>query len=224
MRTPRGGDAPGPRFRTVVFDVDSTLSGIEGVDWLASQCAPQAAHEVARLTDLSMAGAIAVHEVFGKRLELIRPDRAAVERLTAAYSSHATPGAAGCIAALKRAGIRVIALSGGFLPAVRPFCVSLGVAADDLRAVDLHFAADGSYAGFESGSPFTTNTGKADVLRTLQLDPPVLAVGDGMTDAAMREVADGFCAFTGWVSRANVIAAADYTAVTMAEVEALVLG
>ncbi len=40
----------------------------------------------------------------------------------------------------------------------------------------------------------------------------------------MREVADGFCAFTGWVSRANVIAAADYTAVTMAEVEALVLG
>ena len=67
-----------PGFRTVIFDCDSTLSAIEGIEELA------VAHreEIARLTDLAMQGAVPLEEVYGRRLDLIRPSRQEVERFT----------------------------------------------------------------------------------------------------------------------------------------------
>ena len=41
-----------PKFRTVLFDCDSTLSAIEGIDELAVHCRD----EVEQLTDAAMRG------------------------------------------------------------------------------------------------------------------------------------------------------------------------
>jgi len=64
-----------PRFRTVLFDCDSTLSAIEGIDELAVHCRD----DVEQLTDAAMRGRIPLEEVYGRRLRLVQPTRAAVE-------------------------------------------------------------------------------------------------------------------------------------------------
>src|SRR3569623_1791735 len=58
-------EAPGgPRFGTVVLDVDSTISGIEGIDWLARRRGEIIAHKGASRTDAAMRGEIPLESVY----------------------------------------------------------------------------------------------------------------------------------------------------------------
>ena len=199
-----------PRFASVVLDVDSTLSGIEGIDWLATLRGPEVSAAVADLTDRAMRGAIALDAVFGERLALVRPSRREVAALTAAYEACVAPGAADAVRLLRAAGVRVVAVSGGLREAVAPFVASLGVPDADVHAVAVTFDAAGEFAGFDEGSPLATAVGKRTLVESLDLPAPVLAVGDGATDLAIRPVVAAFGAFTGFVKRDAVVAGADY--------------
>jgi phosphoserine phosphatase len=66
---------PRPRFASVVIDVDSTLSGIEGIDWLAALRGPEMAAKISALTDRAMRGEITLDAVYGERLKMIAPTR-----------------------------------------------------------------------------------------------------------------------------------------------------
>ena len=211
-----------PRFGSVVFDCDSTLSAIEGIDELAG------AHraEIQALTDAAMRGEIALEDVYGRRLEIVRPSRERVEQLARRYVEALVPGARELVRALRAARVLVRVVSGGLRPAVLPMTRTLGIDDDVVAAVDVRFDADGAYAGFDADSPLTRSDGKAAVLRGWlpELVAPVLMVGDGVTDLEARPPADMFAAFTGVVARERVVSAADFVAANMEEIGALVLG
>jgi phosphoserine phosphatase len=212
------------RFATVVLDVDSTVSGIEGIDWLAKRRGPEIAAEVARLTDDAMRGVIPLESVYGARLATIRPSSSDIAALAAAYQEHMAPGISGALEKMRLAGAKVVLVSGGLRPAIRPMAEALGVADADLHAVEVWFDAAGNYAAFDSASPLTTSFGKRTVLEELQLARPVFAAGDGATDVAMRAVAERFAAYAGFVRRENVVAQADVVVESFAEIAAQVLG
>lgn len=198
-----------PRFASVVLDVDSTVSGIEGIDWLARRRGGTVAADIARLTADAMRGAIPLEDVYGRRLSIIRPTRAEVEALANAYVAAIATDCPATIASLRRAGIRLALVSGGIRQALIPLARYLGVGPGDLHAVDLEFDADGNYASFDESSPLTTSSGKATVVASLGLPRPILAVGDGHTDLAMRSAVDSFAAFTGFTARDAVVRGAD---------------
>ena len=198
-----------PRFASVVLDVDSTLSGIEGIDWLATRRGPEVSAAVADLTDRAMRGVIPLDAVFGTRLAMVRPTRHEVAALTAAYIAAAAPGAGDAVGTLLGAGTRVVVVSGGLREAVAPFAATLGVPDGDVHAVRVSFDADGQYAGYDEASPLATAAGKRTLVESLALPAPALAVGDGATDLAIRPAVAAFAAFTGFVRRdAGVQAAA----------------
>ena len=147
-----------PRFRTVLFDCDSTLSAIEGIDELAVHCR----HEVERLTDAAMRGRIPLEEVYGRRLGLVQPARVAVDALGREYVARLVPDAAATVAALHAAGVDVRIISGGLLPAVLAVARVVGVGVNRVAAVDITFSADGSYAGFDASSPLSMSGGKRE--------------------------------------------------------------
>ena len=212
-----------PRFSSVVLDVDSTVAGIEGIDWLAQRRGPDVAARVTALTDRAMAGEVALDAVYGQRLAMIRPTRDEVSALGAQYVEAMAPGVGEAIARLRAAGVRVVLVSGGLREAILPLARRLGLPDDALHAVGVRFDADGGYAGFDERSPLATQGGKPVVVRALALPGPVLAVGDGSTDLAMRGVADAFAAYTGFVRRDAVAAAADHEIDSFARLRALVL-
>jgi phosphoglycolate phosphatase-like HAD superfamily hydrolase len=90
--------------------------------------------------------------------------------------------------------------------------------------VSLRFDKRGKYAGFDERSPLATQQGKAQVVRELALGAPVLGVGDGATDLAMKPSVAAFAAFTGFVRREPVVHGADHVVESFAQLEALVLG
>lgn len=196
-----------PWFSSVILDCDSTLSAIEGVDEVAG---PHKA-ESERLTELAMQGKLPLEEVYGQRLALIRPTRRAIEALGDKYIAAIVPGAREAIDALHRAGITVQVVSGGFAQPVERLAQHLGIAAERVAAVRLHFHPDGSYRDFDRESPMARSGGKREWIRANQhrLPPRRLMVGDGVTDLEARAVVDCFAAFTGVARREAVAAAAD---------------
>ena len=225
MTAPDDARRVAPRFATVVLDVDSTLSGVEGIDWLAARRDAGTAAWVRRLTNEAMNGRITLEKAYARRLERIAPARDEVRALAAQYRAALAPGAGAAIAELQRAGVRVIAVSGGLREAIIPLCVDVSIPEHDVFAVGIEWDAHGAYRGFEHTSPLTTQRGKAAVLRTLALPRPMLAVGDGSTDVAMKDsgAADQFAAFVAFVRREGVVAAADHVLQSFDELLSLVL-
>jgi len=195
------------RYRTVIFDCDSTLSALEGIDELAG---PHRA-EVARLTELAMAGEIALEEIYGRRLAFLRPTRAQVEALGRRYIEAVVPDAAETVGALQRAGVVVQVVSGGLLLPVLTLARHLGIPDTRVAAVPIWFDAAGEYAGFDVTSPFAQSGGKRRWIESNlhRLPRPILLVGDGATDLETRPVVDTFAAFTGVARRAPVVAEAE---------------
>lgn len=203
-----GARAELARFAAVAFDCDSTLSAIEGIDELARRAGCY--DEVEPLTRLAMDGQMSIEDVYVRRMDLVRPDRAAIDWLAQLYVATMTPGAIEAIAALKAAGCHVAIISGGLRPAILPLAAELGVAAADVHAVDVMLAADGTYLDFERTSPLTRPDGKAVICAGLiARHGPAALVGDGSTDVAAKSAGAFVVGYGGVVARENVKATAD---------------
>lgn len=201
-----------PPFTTVVFDCDSTLSSIEGICELAGA---RHAAELATLTSMVMDGEAPLEEVYGRRLEIVRPTRNDVQRIGERYIETLLPNVEELVGALRFLGKRVAIVSGGLLPSVTRLAVHLGI--EEVYAVGIHFHHDGSYAGFEETSPLARAGGKPEILRALG-DPAAPAsagatvlIGDGTTDLEAAPWVARFVAFGGVERREAVFAGARVT-------------
>ena len=209
------------KFASVVLDVDSTLCGVEGIDWLAQRRGGAVAAQIRALTDRAMNGEITLDAVYAERLAIIKPAREDIDALTQVYRQTMAEGAARTIAKLRDAGITVVLVSGGIRQAIAPLARELGVI---VEAVELRFDPSGAYADFDRASPLATQHGKLDVDRRLALSRPILAVGDGSTDLAMKPAVDRFVAYTGFARRQPVVDQADEEIAGYAELERIALG
>ena len=102
-----------PPFRTLVLDVDSTVSGIEGIDWLAARRGEAICRRVSELTWEAMQGRLPLEQVYGARLAEIRPRRDEVDALSRAYVDAMAPGVVEVVARIRSAGVQVLLVSGG---------------------------------------------------------------------------------------------------------------
>jgi phosphoserine phosphatase len=210
-----------PKFKTVIFDVDSTLAAIEGIDWLAALRSPDIARESEELTARAMAGEMPIEAVYTRRLERIRPTAAELLLLAGAYQLAVEAGAKELIAELHDAKVHVHLLSGGLRPSIIPLALQLGVPADRVHAVSLAKDTDSTFSLLDGDQPLSTQQGKPLTVQRLQLRGPVCMVGDGSTDAAVRGVVDTFLAYTGVARREKVVAVADAEADSFAALRPL---
>ena len=100
-------------FKLIGFDMDSTLINIECVDEIAAAAGKK--DEVAAITDAAMRGEIADYkESLRQRVALLKG--VLVTHLEDVYSQRLqlNPGAAELVAACKKAGLKVLLVSGGF--------------------------------------------------------------------------------------------------------------
>jgi phosphoserine phosphatase SerB len=189
-------------FDRVVFDCDSTLSEIEGIDELAAMNGVP--YEVSELTRLAMGGHVRFEEVFGRRLDLIKPNKRQVAALGKLYTSTLVEDAAPAVAALQHLGIDVHLLSGGYREALLPMAEKLGVPTERLHANDLFFDERGEYAGFDEVNPLCRSGGKAEILKELPSSANTLLIGDGASDAEVCPHVELFVGYGGVEKRGHV--------------------
>jgi len=218
-----------PKFASVVFDADSTLSAMEGIDWLGALRGPEVAVEIEALTNLAMDGLVPLDDVYALRIARIRPTGDELRELGEVYVQRVVPGVKALIADLHAAGVTTVIVSGGIREALLPLAAYLGVPASRVHAVGLRCSADdGVYDALDGAQLLATQAGKVQVVEMLVREGvvtgPIALVGDGATDAAVRGVVDAFLAFTGVVRREAVVAVAAGEARDMAGLSEMLLG
>lgn len=196
-------------YDIVVFDCDSTLTEIEGIDTLASFIHKE--EEVARLTDGAMNGEASFENIFPKRLNLISPYRKHLDLLGEKYIKRRVNNARSVIKTLHNLDKEVFIISGGYTQAVSIFAAYLGVPQSNLWAIDLKFDQRGNYLGYNQNNPLVKNDGKKRILDQLKRrrQASIVFVGDGVTDLLAKDVVDLFVGFGGVKVRDKVKKEAD---------------
>jgi phosphoserine phosphatase len=146
-------------FDIICFDCDSTLSKIEGIDELGRHV--DKFDEMVALTNAAMNGELALEEVYGKRLDLIKPDQAQMAWLADLYISEIVEGVETVFNTLLAQGKQVHIISGGIRQAILPLAKKLGIPETQVHAVDVLFNKDGSFQNFDQQSPLARTGGKA---------------------------------------------------------------
>ena len=207
-------------YDEIFFDCDSTLSTIEGIDELARIKGVE--ERIVALTNAAMNGLIPLQEVYAERLRLLRPTRADMRAIEAAYKSTVVPDTRETIRALHELGRTCYIVSGGLADAVIGFAEWLGVPRQRVHAVGVTYNQlsgrwwdyqncaqggnpDESYLLYDDG-PLTKQHGKIDVIRAARtLDKRAMLIGDGSSDLAAAPAVDLFCGFGGVVARPLVM-------------------
>jgi phosphoserine phosphatase len=176
-------------FKLIAFDMDSTLINIECVDEIADAVGRKA--EVAAITEATMRGEIADFKTsLRRRVALLKGVTLASMEDVYAQRLQLNPGAAELVAACKKAGMKVLLVSGGFTFFAERVCERLGI--DYMRSNVLEIE-DGVLTGRMIDQPWGDICDGAEKRKTLieictqlGINPQqAIAVGDGANDLPM---------------------------------------
>jgi len=190
------------RGKIAFFDCDSTISTIEGIDELARARGEEIFQKVVELTHAGMNGTVPLHEVFPRRMDILKPDLATCQTVAQQYIDTIVPGVREVLQALRDEDWTIVILSGGFAPLIQPLAQHLGIRF--VEAVPLHHDADGHYTGYGADYPTTRNGGKPEIIREWKkamLPKTTLMVGDGISDLETASEVDCFVGFGGVIAR-----------------------
>lgn len=211
------------RCASLVIDVDSTLSAVEGIEWLAMRRPPDVRARITAATEAAMRGDVPLEDVYGERLDAVRPTMREITELGAAYIAAISPGARDAIGLIRDRGVQPVIVSGGIRQAILPLAAYVGIPDADTHAVSLQFDDAGRYVGFDSASPLWQTDGKPRCVAALGLPDPIAAIGDGATDAQLVGTVAMFIAFTGVACHDRVVEVANAVISTFAELPPLIL-
>jgi phosphoserine phosphatase len=176
---------PQPRklsdFRLLVMDMDSTLITIETIDELADLVGRKA--EVAAVTVQAMRGEIEYDESLRRRVAVLKGlPESALEQL---YTERVklSPGAERMIAGVKKTGLKILLVSGGFTHVTERLKTRLGL--DYVRSNKL-VVKNGKFTGELEGRIVNAD-GKREALLSARDElgatrDQIIAIGDGAND------------------------------------------
>ncbi len=180
-------------FKLIAFDMDSTLINIECIDEIADAVGLKA--EVAAITEATMRGEIADFKTSLRRrvallkgVSVVSMERVYTERL------QLNPGATELVAACKKAGMKVLLVSGGFTFFADRVAARLGI--DYAKSNQLE-ALDGVLTGQLLDQPWGVICDGEEKRKTLLetctllgIEPSqAIAMGDGANDLPMMGAA-----------------------------------
>ncbi|MDZ7735524.1 MAG: HAD-IB family phosphatase [Gammaproteobacteria bacterium] len=193
----------GPPYDLILFDCDSTLCRMEGLDRLAERAG--LAEQLRPLTEAAMNGEIDFEQAYADRLARLQPDLDSVNWLGGEYCDQIVTGAVELIHALHERGKQVHVLSGGIHQALLPLAGVLDIPSERLHAVNLLFDEAGNYRDYDRTSPLTRQHGKAAACSEMIGDGShAVLIGDGVTDLEAAAAGVDFIGFGGVVRRPAV--------------------
>jgi phosphoserine phosphatase len=180
-------------FKLIAFDMDSTLINIECVDEIADAAGRKA--EVAAITEAAMQGQIADYkDSLRQRVALLKGVSTAQLDQLLRDRLRLNPGAAELVLACRRAGLKVLLVSGGFTYFTDPVRDLLDI---DFTRSNVLEVVDGQLTGRMLDQPWGDicdgQEKRRMLLETCQqlgITPrQAIAVGDGANDLPMMRVA-----------------------------------
>ncbi|MDN4164233.1 phosphoglycerate dehydrogenase [Cytophagales bacterium LB-30] len=209
-----------------IIDFDSTFTRVEALDALCeislknSPRKSEVLQEIKSITDLGMDGSITFRESLEKRIELLQAHRDHLPDLVAYLKQNVTPSFHRNKEFLEEHSPFIYIISNGFKDFIVPIVIEYGIRPEHVFANEFEFDENGRIVGFDANNPLSSNNGKVEQIRSLNLSGEVCVIGDGYTDYEIRSagLAHKFYAFTENVERLKVIEKADHVAPSLDEI------
>jgi D-3-phosphoglycerate dehydrogenase / 2-oxoglutarate reductase len=200
-----------------VIDFDSTFTKVEGLDELAvialkgHKDQNKIVGEIKSITDRGMVGEIGFADSLKARVALLPANRSHVTELIEFLMGKISDSFARNEAFIRENAEHIYIVSSGFKDFIVPVAMSMGVLEKNVYANTFTYDADGNITGYDATNLLSMDKGKVKLLRDLDLEGDIYAIGDGYTDYEMREagLANKFFAFTENVERQKVTDKAD---------------
>ena len=199
-RHPAAGGHPD----AIVLQVDATVSAIDGLAWLSARRDAAAADHLAELQHTAATQRWGWADLTRARLKHLRPRRAEVNELGAAYLAALVPGAVDAAQALRRAGIAISLASDVAAEALFGIATALGVSPNELYAPRLRFDALGAYVGCDLNTARVDDASDTTGSPTSASTTRTTFVGTRRTAVFAPRLTDDFIAFSGVVARDGV--------------------
>lgn len=196
-------------INAIVFDCDSTLSTIEGIDELAKRNG--VGEHVESMTAEAMNTTGVNPDLYIKRLNLVSPKKEQLIELGRFYYANQVQHASHVIQVLKRLKKSIYLVSAGLYPAVKAFGESMQIPGENIYAVNIHFDDQGNYMDFEKNSPLIGAQGKRPIVTKLkEMHNDLIHIGDGTNDVAVHDIVTRFIGFGGVSYREYVASRCKY--------------
>jgi D-3-phosphoglycerate dehydrogenase / 2-oxoglutarate reductase len=209
----------------LVFDFDSTLVSVEGLDELFARSLDRAEDREGRLaafeeiTDLGMSGEISAEDSLSRRLSVLEADRRLVDEVGQGIAERLSPSVLRNLPFFLENMDRIHVVSGGFEELIHPTLMRMGIPFSHLHAHRFLFDSGGRVIGLDPDTVMARGGKPQALARIGPSGSGIWMVGDGATDLEVRELglADRFVAFTENRHREPVVAKADHVARSMDE-------
>lgn len=208
-----------------VIDFDSTFTKVEAFDVLADISLKdhpdkeKRKQQIISITNQGMDGSLSFRESLEQRIALLQPNRRHLEQLVVVLRGMVSESFKRNKEFFQEYAGHIYIISNGFHAFIDPIVTEFGVKAENIFANRFHFDEQGNVIGFDKENPLSSNNGKVEQLKQLNLPGDVYVIGDGYTDYEIKHagLANKFYAFTENVTRENVKSKADHIAPSLDE-------
>lgn len=204
--------------RHFVIDFDSTFTQVEALDVLGEISLEdhtekeERLRELEDLTNSGMAGDLSFRESLEKRLILLNARESHLSKLVNRLKSKVSISFVRNKEFFDEYHENIYIISNGFKEFIVPIVTELGVKEEHVFANTFKYDEEGKIIGFDEDNVLSSNNGKVEMLKRLDLQGDVYVIGDGYTDYEIKAagLANKFYAFTENVERGNVLEKADH--------------
>lgn len=204
--------------RHIIIDFDSTFTQVEALDILGE--ISLATHEekevrlqkLSDLTNSGMAGDLSFRESLEQRLALLNAEEKHLPHLVDRLRSKVSTSFVRNREFFAENKENIYIISNGFKEFIVPIVEEFGIKEENVFANSFKFDDSGKVVGFDMENVLSSNNGKVEMLKRLDLQGDVYVIGDGYTDYEIKAagLANKFYAFTENVERDNVLEKADH--------------
>jgi D-3-phosphoglycerate dehydrogenase / 2-oxoglutarate reductase len=199
-----------------IFDAESTLWGLEGLYELAkiflngSSLAPCILEKIECVCRRGMNGEINFKESLSERMKLIGASRSDVLCLAEKFKDSLAPSVRAYAGFFRKNREDIFLISGGFKDFIAPAAIKLGIKPDHIFANTFEYNGE-NISGFDQSNPLCQDGGKVEVVKDLGLFGKTIIVGDGTSEAKVRDagLAQEFWAYVEVVRNESAIKVAD---------------
>lgn len=204
--------------KNFVIDFDSTFTKVEAFDVLAEitlKDHPEKESiqkQIFEITNQGMDGSLSLRESIEKRIQLLAPEKKHLTQLVSHLKKLVSDSFNRNKEFFTTHSANIFIISNGFREFIEPVVTDFGVKKENVFANEFLFDESGKVIGFNKENPLSSNNGKTEQLKRLNLPGDVYVIGDGYTDYEIKHsgLANKFYAFTENVEREKVLAKADH--------------
>ena len=209
-----------------VIDFDSTFTKVEALDVLADISLKdhpdkeKRKKQIVDITNQGMDGSISFRESLEKRLNLLAPSKHHIEPLINVLRGKVSESFKRNREFFTNYSDNIYIISNGFREFIEPIVTEFGIKEENILANEFRFDTEGRVIGFDTDNPLSSNNGKVEQLKRLNLPGDVYVIGDGYTDYEIKNsgLANKFYVFTENVERENILNKGDHITPSLDEV------